>query len=141
MVQQSKKFIPFNWDWKPEEIIEHAHQVDWDTYFEVFRAIDKDFIGWETINQVSQYFNDSNWRHVAAIPNLPEDFIRLHQENLDWDIVTVYNTNLSRDFCREFKDKLNWIVREIVFQNFWKKNKDLKEELGLEYEERRYFQR
>lgn len=85
--------------------------------------------------------DDLNWNKIAAIPNLSEEFIRLNQDNLDWDIISVYNTSMTKDFMRQFADKIDWTVREIVFQNFWRKNKDLKEELGLEYEEGRYFQR
>ena len=39
---------------------------------------------------------------------LSEEFIREFKDNVDWDMISNYQT-LSEDFIREFKDNVNWL--------------------------------
>ena len=39
--------------------------------------------------------------------NLSEDFIREFKDKVDWGKISC-NQNLSKDFIREFKDKVYW---------------------------------
>ena len=47
------------------------------------------------------------WHNVSNIKDLPESFIRKHQNKLDWNSIS-YHQNLPEDFIREFSDRVYW---------------------------------
>jgi len=60
------------------------------------------------------------WHNVSNIKDLPESFIRKHQNKLDWNSISYYQT-LSKDFIREFSDRVNWdyiSYKQILSEDF-----------------------
>ena len=63
----------------------------------------KNKIEWE------EYYNpDFNWDRISFYENeLSEDFIREFKDKVNWEILSFYQT-LSEDFIRKLKNKVNW---------------------------------
>ena len=53
--------------------------------------------------------NQFNWSSVSQIRNLSEDFIREYKDKVDWLDISTY-PRLSEDFIREFQDKVYWWI-------------------------------
>ena len=51
---------------------------------------------------------DKKWILISGRANLSEDFIRLHQDKIDWYVLSIYNKTISESFVREFQDKIHW---------------------------------
>ena len=46
---------------------------------------------------------------VSQYQKLSENFIRKHEDKLDWFALSIYQT-FSEDFAREYKDKVFWVA-------------------------------
>ena len=49
---------------------------------------------------------------ISCKDNLTEDFIREFKDKVDWESLSHYRKGLSEDFIREFQDKVD---KEIYF--------------------------
>lgn len=128
-----EKTIEFDTTWSEQQIIDHASEIDWFYYFNTYGKTKYGrIISWDTISLISSYFNWDTWSYISGIDDIPEWFIRLYHKELSWDTLSVYQLNLSIDFMREFADKINWDMRYIVHQKFWKQNEKFKKEMGYE---------
>jgi hypothetical protein len=56
------------------------------------------------------YCNNSIiWLKISCFENLSEDFIKEFKDKVDWYIISHYQ-NLSESFVEEFKDKIHWYI-------------------------------
>ena len=53
----------------------------------------------------SQY--EDHWGHISENYVLSEDFIKLHQNEVDWECISN-SQELSEEFIIEFQDKVDW---------------------------------
>ena len=77
-----------------------------------------------------QYYNPSfdwgDWEFYAD-NNLSAEFIREFKDKVDWEYISSYQT-LSEDFIREFQDKVDWY--------FISMHQTLSEEFIIEFQDK-----
>ena len=66
----------------------------------------------QELNKIMKRYNyrsivDVNWNVISIYQQLSEDFIKEFKNKLDWPCVSNYQ-KLSEDFIREIQDYVNW---------------------------------
>lgn len=56
---------------------------------------------------LEKHANKLNWYLVSKFQKLPEDFIRKHKDDVDWQKISFYQENLSIPFIEEFINYLD----------------------------------
>ena len=67
----------------------------------------------------------NKWRSISKHYKLSGDFIRDHQDKVDWGFISTYQ-KLSEDFVREFQNKVDWTyisTYQNLSENFIKNTK------------------
>ena len=60
-----------------------------------------------------------DWRHISTLKNLPENFIEVFAEYLDWEYISEHKHSL--EFLMKFKDKIRWdyyLTQTIPYNEF-----------------------
>ena len=66
--------------------------------------------------------NKNEFSEILKSQTVSEDFLREHANDFtsnDWDTISGYQDNLSKEFINDYKDKLNWLLI-----SRWQKNID-----------------
>lgn len=72
----------------------------------------KQYDGWE---------EQDYWDMIAVYPLLTEDFIARYENNLNWNLISCYQGNLSESFIRQYQNEYDWLyglIHQPVSESF-----------------------
>lgn len=79
--------------------IDNIKDIDWDA-MACYLVLSEDFIDY--------FFDYLNKSYISQHQMLSEGFIRIHRNELDWVWLSMYQSDWSLDFLKEFKQFINW---------------------------------
>src|SRR6185437_15837344 len=71
-----------------EMIKKHIGKIDWGS---VWLNPNLNFSDTETLNFVYQYWDIIAWNPLSSHPNLTDEFIGKHSENINWNVISTHH--------------------------------------------------